>query len=114
MPDGVILCTIDVVGLYPNIPHDEGSIAMMKALDLRKDKRISTESLIELAECVLKNNIFEHNLSFYKQLRETAIGTKMAPPYAFNFLSDLEETFYSDCDISPLVWWRYIDNIFII
>ena len=114
MPDGVILCTIDVVGLYPSIPHDEGSIAMMKALDLRKDKRISTESLIELAECVLKNNIFEHNLSFYKQLRETAIGTKMAPPYAFNFLGDFEETFYSDCDISPLVWWRYIDNIFII
>ena len=82
LPDDVILCTIDVVGLYPNIPHDEGLIAMRKALDLRKDKRISTESLIELAECVLKNNIFEHNLSFYKQLRGTAIGTKMAPSYA--------------------------------
>ena len=59
MPDDVILCTIDVVGLYPNIPHDEGLIAMRKALDLRKDKRISAESLIELAECVLKNNIFK-------------------------------------------------------
>ena len=22
-PDDVILCTIDVVGLYPNIPHDD-------------------------------------------------------------------------------------------
>ena len=42
---------------------------MRKALDLRKDKRILTEFLIGLAECVLKNNIFEHNLSFYKQLR---------------------------------------------
>ena len=93
LPDDVILCTIDVVGLYPNIPHDEGLIAMRKALDLRKDKRISTESLIELAECVLKNNIFEHNLSFYKQLRGTAIGTKMAPPYAIIFLGDLEKDF---------------------
>ena len=111
LPDDVILCTIDVVGLYPNIPHDEGLIAMRKALDLRKDKRISTESLIELAECVLKNNIFEHNLSFYKQLRGTAIGTKMAPPYAIIFLGDLEERFFSDCDISSLVWWRYIDDI---
>ena len=82
LPDDVILCTVDVVGLYPNIPHDEGLIAMRKALDLRKDKRISTESLIELAECVLKNNIFEHNLSFYKQVRGTAIGTNMAPRYA--------------------------------
>ena len=87
---------------------------MRKALDLRKDKRISTESLIELAECVLKNNIFEHNLSFYKQLRGTAIGTKMAPPYAIIFLGDLEERFFSDCDISSLVWWRYIDDIFML
>ena len=33
---------------------------------------------MDLAECVLKNNIFEHSLSFFKQLRETAIGTDMA------------------------------------
>ena len=104
LPDDVILCTIDVVGLYPNIPHDEGLIAMRKTLDLRKDKRISTESLIELAECVLKNNIFEHNLSFYKQLRGTAIGSKMAPPYAIIILRDLEKRFFGDCDISHLVW----------
>ena len=36
----VILCTVDVVGLYRNILHDEGLIAMRKALDLRKDKII--------------------------------------------------------------------------
>ena len=104
-------CTM---GLYPNIPHDEGLKAMRKALDLQKDKRISAESLIELAEHVLKNNIFEHNLSFYKQLRGTATVTKMAPPYAIIFLDDLEERFFSDCDISSLVWWQYIDNIFML
>ena len=90
--DDVILCAIDVVGLYPHIPHDEGLIGMREAL----------ESLNELAECVLKNNIFEHNLSFYKQLRGTAIGTKMAPPYAIIFFGDLEERLFSHCDIFPL------------
>ena len=55
------LCAIDVVGLYPNIPHEEGLIAIRNALDTRKDKTISTDSLIELAEYVLKNNIFEHD-----------------------------------------------------
>ena len=98
LPDDVM------TGLYPNILHDEGLIAMMNALDLCKDKRISTESFIELAECLLKNNIFEHNLSFYKQLRGTAIGTKMATPYAIIFFGNLEERFFSDCDISPLVF----------
>ena len=24
LPQGAILCTVDVVGLYPNIPHSEG------------------------------------------------------------------------------------------
>ena len=61
LPDGLILCTVDVVGLYPNLPHEEGLIAIRKALDIRKDKTISTDSLIELAEYVLKNNIFEHD-----------------------------------------------------
>ena len=52
LPDDFILCTIDqieVVGLYPNIPHEEGLIAIRKALDTRKDKTVSTDSLIELA-----------------------------------------------------------------
>ena len=61
LPDGLILCAVDVVGLYPNIPHEEGLIAIRKALDTRKDKTISTDSLIDLAEYVLKNNIFEHD-----------------------------------------------------
>ena len=29
-PDGIILCTMDVVGLYPNIPHEEGLSALRK------------------------------------------------------------------------------------
>ena len=87
---------------------------MRKALDLQKDNRILTESLIELAEYVLKNNIFEHNLSFYKQLWGTAICTKMAPPYPIIFLGDLEERFFSDCDISSIVRRRYIDDTFML
>ena len=109
----VIKCTLDVLGLYRNTPHDKGLIAMRKALHLRKDKRFLTESLIELAECGLKNNIL-YNLSFYKELRKTVIGTKIDPPYTIIFLGDLEEQFISDCDISPLDLWRYIDDIFVL
>ena len=35
LPDDIILCTVDVVGLYPNIPHDEGLSSLRKRLDLR-------------------------------------------------------------------------------
>ena len=114
MPEDTILCTIDVVDLYPNIHHEDGLVAMRKALDEQGDKTVSTDSLMELAECVLKNNIFEHNTSFYRQLRGTAIGTKMAPPYAIIFMSDLEEKILKDYDKKPLTWRRYIDDIFML
>ena len=68
-PDDLILCTIDVVGLYPNIPHEEVLIAVRKALDTRKDKTILADSLIELPECNLENNVVEHDKSVFKQLR---------------------------------------------
>ena len=36
LPDDIILCTVDVVGLYPNIPHDEGLSALRERLDLKQ------------------------------------------------------------------------------
>ena len=85
LEENEILCTIDVVSLYPNIPHEEDLIAIRKALDERLDPTISTDSIVELAEIVLKNNVFEFNDRVLKQKQGTAIGTKMAPPYAILF-----------------------------
>ena len=114
LPEDFLLCTVDVVGLYPNIPHEDGLAALKKHLEKREEKPISTNSLLELTECVLKNNIFEHNESYFKQIQGTAIGTKMAPPYAILFMSELEETFLASSPLKPFVWWRYIDDIFMI
>ena len=58
LPNDIISCTVDVVGLYPNIPHEEGLSALRKRLDLRQEKNVTTSTLVELAEVVLKNNIF--------------------------------------------------------
>ena len=33
LPDDIILCAIDVVGLYPNISHENGLVALRKTLD---------------------------------------------------------------------------------
>ena len=65
MTDDLILCAIYVVALYPNVPHEEGLIAIREALDATKDKKMSTDSLIELPECVPKSNIFEHDKSVF-------------------------------------------------
>ena len=36
----IILYIIDVVDLHPNIPHDEGLIALRKSLEYSKDKTV--------------------------------------------------------------------------
>ena len=44
LPDNIILCTVDVVGLSPNIPHKEGLSAVRKRLDNRMKKCISSDT----------------------------------------------------------------------
>ena len=114
LPEGTILCTIDAVGLYPNIPHGEDLAFLKNVLDSRVDKQVKTDTFIELTEIVLKNNIFEFSDKTYKQIRGTAIGTKFAPPYAVLFMEALEEKILSKVQKKPSVWWRYIDDIFFI
>ena len=105
---------MDVVGLYPNIPHEGGLEALRKALDKRDNKTVTTESLMDLADLALKNNYFEHNSKVYKQEQGTAIGAKFAPPYAIVYMGDFEEKAIDGFPLKPWIWWRYIDDIFMI
>ena len=67
LPQGAILCTIDIVGLYPNIPHSEGLNSLRRFLELRDNKQISCGTLIELAEIVL--NLIKKLLNRYLELQ---------------------------------------------
>ena len=44
----------------------------------------------------------------------TAIGTKMAPSYAILFMDALERGILDGSELKPSVWWRYIDDVFLI
>ena len=73
-----------------------------------------TDSLIELAKCVLRNNIFERDKSVFKQFRGTSIGAEMVPPYAIIFADSLEEDILNNSSLKTLFWWRYNDDIFMV
>ena len=76
----------------------------------RIDKQVTTDTLIELAELVLKNNIFELSKT-YKQISGIAIGTSFAPSYAILFMAALEEKILSKLKKKPSASWRCIDDI---
>ena len=106
LPNGIILCSADVVGLYPNIPHDEGLSALQKRLKLRREKKVRSPTLVELPEAALKNNVFTFFKKNLKQLRRTAIvGTKFAPPYSILLMAELEEEILREVELKPYLWW---------
>ena len=65
-----------------------------------------------MAEFVPKNNYFEFNGSIKQQLSATAIGTKFTPPCACIFMDKLENNFFKAQTLKPLVWFRFIDDVF--
>ena len=100
-------CTIDVVGLYPNIPQ-KGLASIRKHLNNRENEEVTTDTLVELADMVLKSNYLQFLDKTFKQKRGTAIGTKFTPLYSIFFMADLEKHLLSDIDLKPYIWWRYL------
>ena len=87
---------------------------LRKFLEIRVNKQISSDTLAELVEVVLKNNIFEVDEKTFKQNYGTAIRPKFSPPYAILFMADFDERMLGSFERKPVIWWEYIDDIFFI
>ena len=114
VPRNAILVTVDVLGLYPSIPHGLGLKALHEKLEERNYKSVPTAGLVNMADFVLKNNYFEFDSCIKQQISGTAIGTKFAPPYACIFMDKVESAFLESENTKPWVRMRYIDDIFFI
>ena len=116
LPGNAILVTLDVSSLYTNIPHNEGIDACRHFLDTRdrSTSTIRTETLCDLIRMILTMNVFEFNNKYYIQSHGTAMGTRMAPSYANLFLAKFETDALRSAPHQPHIWWRFIDDIFII
>ena len=111
IPSDALLLTIDVSNLYLNIPQDEGTEASLNALEKANNLPMPQELTKQLFDFVLKENVFTFGEKAFKQVRGTAMGTKMAPSYANIFM---EPNFLQHQLVKPLLWKRYIKDIFLI
>ena len=114
IPDNAILVTAVVVGLYSSISLQAGLNALKEALDKRHLKKIPTDDFIKMAEFVLCNNFFEFNSDTFQQISGTDIGTKFALPYTCIYMNQVEQKFLATQINQPLIWLRYINDIFFI
>ena len=114
LPHGILLVTLDVSSLFTNIPHKDGIQACSDFLDRRVNPTIQTTRLCDLIRMILTNNTFTFNGQHYRQIKGTAMGTKMAPSYPNLFMGKFEENALASATHSRLIWWRYIDDIFLL
>ena len=114
-PAEIKLVTIDVVGLYTNIPHEDLIDAIKEDLNVNPlDGIPKTDLVLKATDHVLKNNVFTFEGEYYEQIYGTAMGTPMAPTVANLFMKKLEERILknSSVPVNDEFWKRFIEEFF--
>ncbi len=70
--------------------------------------------VMELFEITLKKNDFQFNDETYLQSSGTTMGKKFAPSYCNIFMALWEEQILNKNNYQPLVYFRFLDDIFMI
>ena len=124
-PDCSLLCA-DIDSLYPNIPLVEGLQYMKESIThhsselrlLHSPVQYDPEQIdliCDLMHFVLHNNYFTFGDNcIFKQINGTAMGTPAAVVFACLFLDTLERKVIQSTNVEPLLFKRYIDDIFAI
>ena len=69
-------------------------------------------TVLEFMKLVFTCNNLTFQGNHYIQQTGTAMGTRMAPTYANLYMGLLEEQLLEQTTLKPLVWFRFIDDIF--
>ena len=114
LPANSVLVTMDVASLYTNILNDGGLLAVKTVLDNYRmgRERLMNLSLCNLLEMALTMNNFDFAGRHYLQVGGTAMGTKVAPSFANTYMGWFEDRFVNTYPLQPLIWVRFIDDIF--
>lgn len=112
VPSNSFLFSIDVDSLYTNIETARGLLAVSKAFRNFPRKDRPDAEIIQLLEMTLTRNDFEFNNNYYLQTCGCAMGRKYSPAYADLYMADWEEEAFKKCAELPVVYLRYLDDIF--
>jgi hypothetical protein len=104
------LISADFESLYTNIKHDDAIDIISEIIEDNED--YDKHGFIELLKLVLYNNFFTFNNCFYHQIRGIAMGIKCGPSIANLVVHKYEKVWLNNNH--PIIYKRFIDDIFII
>ena len=89
-PPGTIPVTLDIGGMYTNVPLEQGLHAFEASMNMSEDQTIPTEFLVRLMEFVCTSNVFVFDNRLFLQLLGVAMGSRSSPTFACIFMGMLE------------------------
>ena len=115
-PEGSSFASFDVEALYTNVDNQGAVEGVMDLLNEHHESinlyGLSIEDVKRLLEVVLDSNIFCWSARFYRQKRGLAMGNRIAPILAVAYMGRIEGIVLRNRS-RPMVYCRYIDDIFI-
>ncbi len=116
LPIKTLLVTLDVKSLYTNIPQWEGLAVIQRLLNTKRPGNIlpTNQDILRLLHLVLTLNHFEFNDTHWTQINGVAMGSKSSPTFANLFMEDWESKWVDPYPLAPIIWRRYIDDVFLI
>jgi hypothetical protein len=115
-PPGTVPVTADVVGMYTNVPIEEGLMVFQRLMDDREDKTVPTSFLVKIMRFIANSSVFIFDTHYFIQLMGVAMGKPSSPTFACLFVGMLEAMMLGAWERQgggrPDLLRRFIDDLF--
>ncbi|RLU19574.1 hypothetical protein DMN91_008131 [Ooceraea biroi] len=113
-PNGLFV-SFDATSLFTNIPKE----LVIKGIEKRwtmisNVTKLNLQQFIYAIDVVLSSTSFVFNKQIYEQIFGSPMGSPLSPILADIVLEDLELQCLSDLDFTIPIYYRYVDDIFMI
>ncbi len=110
--------SFDVESLYTMVPVDEAIQCALQLIVSDTDPKhvydMPAETWKQLFEFCTKQCNFQFMGQNYDQVEGLSMGNPLAPPLANLFMIKIEKRALATGLFKPIVWWRYVDDIYCI
>lgn len=113
-PKGALLVTADITSLYTNMTIPRMVECVRQLFKENPCPGRPDNHILELLELTLNSNDFTFNGDLFLQICGTAMGKSYAPGLADAYLQLFDEKARTGFNISPIIFLRYIDDVFMI